>query len=95
MEANETTGAAYTLRDYEVRMAHQQEYLRLNMQVCKAIGAHDNALQAYYRLKNMKRPPVWLLDALRGIIDRVEGLPPDLAAYRNRFCDSHTAQEAG
>ncbi len=64
--------------------AVSKEYLRRNKEVCKAVGAHAGALNAYHRLKMAKRPSKWLLDALRGIIERVETLPPELAAYRDQ-----------
>lgn len=64
-------------------MSVNPEYLRRNLLVCKAIGAHENAKAARTRVLAWKRPPVWLVDALDGIIDRTEGLAPELACYRS------------
>lgn len=59
------------------------EYMRRNLQVCKAVGAHANAKSALKRLQTQKRPPKWLVTYLQGIVERTETLPTDLAAYRD------------
>ena len=68
-------------------MAHE-EYLRRNLLVCKAVGAKASALHARDLLLTRKRPPKWLLKSLQGIIDRVEPLPIELAAWRNASQDA-------
>jgi hypothetical protein len=59
------------------------EYLRRNLLVAKAIGARANAGVALERLQAHKRPPKWLVEYLRGIAERCEPLPADLAKWRD------------
>ncbi len=65
-----------------------EEYLRRNLLVAKAVGAKANASVALERLEMQTRPPKWLCEYLRGIIERVSPLPTDLAKWRD------TAQDA-
>lgn len=58
------------------------EYLRRNMNVCKAVGAHANSKAALKRLQAQKRPAKWLVEYLEGIISRTEPLAHELAKYR-------------
>lgn len=80
-------------------MSVNPEYLRRNLLVCKAIGAHANAQAALQRLKAQKRPPKWLVAYLQGIIDRTEDLGPALACYRavvpERLTQQRGANDAG
>lgn len=64
-------------------MSINPEYLRRNLLVAKAIGARANAGVALDRLQAHKRPPKWLVDYLRGIVERCEPLPADLARWRD------------
>jgi hypothetical protein len=64
------------------------EYLRRNLLVCKAVGAHANAKAALKRLKAQKRPPKWLVGYLEGIISRTEPLSAALAHHRNNAEDN-------
>ena len=64
------------------------EYLRRNLLVCKAVGAHANATAALDRLRGLKRPPKWLVEYLEGIVKRCEPLPHDLAEWRNNAWDA-------
>lgn len=59
------------------------EYLRRNLLVAKAIGARANAGVALDRLQTHRRPPKWLVEYLRGIAERCEPLPADLARWRD------------
>jgi hypothetical protein len=59
------------------------EYLRRNLLVAKAVGANANAKAALARLKATKRPARWLVDYLQSIVERTEGLGPELACYRS------------
>lgn len=59
------------------------EYLRRNLLVAKAEGAKANASAALKRLEMQTRPPKWLCEYLRGIIERASALPPDLAKWRD------------
>lgn len=58
------------------------EYLRRNLLVAKAIGAHANSSAALKRLQATTRPPQWLVKYLEGIIERTEPLVSALACYR-------------
>lgn len=64
------------------------EYLRRDLLVCKAVGAHATATAALERLRAQKRPPKWLLKHLEGIAKRCEPLPADLAEWRNTAWDA-------
>lgn len=68
-------------------MAHE-EYLRRNLLVAKAYGAASIADSAIAKLSAQKRPAKWLLEALKGISDRVNALPEDMAAWRNTADDA-------
>lgn len=59
------------------------EYLRRNLLVAKAIGAHANSSAALKRLLATKRPPQWLVKYLEGVIERTEPLVSALACYRS------------
>jgi hypothetical protein len=58
------------------------EYLRRNLLVCKAVGAHAGASKSLERLRRMKRPPKWLVKSLEGVVERAEPLVSALACYR-------------
>ena len=62
-----------------------QEYLRRNLLVAKAHGAHENAMAALRRVEKQKRPPKWLVLALQRIAIRAKPLPKDLARYRDQM----------
>lgn len=65
-----------------------QEYLRRNLLHAKAIGAKANASTALKRLEMQTRPPQWLVNALRGILERVDPLPAELARWRDLAPDT-------
>lgn len=71
-------------------MTASTEYLRRNLLVAKAIGARANAGVALDRLSAHKRAPKWLLESLRGILERCEPLPHDLARWRDLAEDAPT-----
>lgn len=58
------------------------EYLRRNLLVCSAIGAHASIEKSIERLLKMKRAPQWLLKSLRMAEERAARLPSALACYR-------------
>lgn len=64
------------------------EYLRRDLEICKAVGIQAGAATALKRLANMKRPPAWVIKAFAGISERAEGLPAELAAWRNQADDA-------
>ena len=64
------------------------EYLRRNLLVCKAVGAKSIASKSLKRLEQQTRPPKWLVAALRGILERTDPLPEDLAKWRNTASDA-------
>ena len=63
------------------------EYLRRNLECAKAEGIRANTRTAIERLLKMKRKPVWMLAALEGIRDRADGLPKELARWRDTAPD--------
>lgn len=65
-----------------------QEYLRRNLLHAKACGAKANASTALKRLEMQTRPPQWLVNALRGILERVDPLPAELARWRDLAPDT-------
>lgn len=68
-------------------MAHE-EYLRRNLVVAKAQGAKAGVSMALKRLEQQTRPPQWLVKALRGVLERQDCLPIELAAWRNAAPDA-------
>lgn len=69
-------------------MSAHAEYLRRNLLVCGAVGAQAGTQSAIERLRKMKHPQKWLLEALRGIEERVEPLAADLARWRDSADDA-------
>lgn len=65
-----------------------QEYLRRNLLHAKACGAKANVSTALKRLEMQTRPPQWLVNALRGILERVDPLPAELARWRDLAPDT-------
>lgn len=59
-----------------------KEYLRRNQLHASSIGVVSVARAAIKRVKNLKRPPKWLLKHLEAIHRRAEPLPKELAAHR-------------
>ena len=68
-------------------MSHE-EYLRRNLMVAKAIGAHAAARKALERLAGLKRRPKWLMEAFESVRVRTVALPPDLARWRDAAPDA-------
>ena len=60
------------------------EYLRRNMNVARAIGIRSAALEMRRRLIERKRKPEkWLLYYVDSIIERIDYLPKELAKFRD------------
>lgn len=64
------------------------EYLRRNLVVAKACGARAGVSKSLKRLEQMSRPPKWLIQSLRGVLERCEPLPSELAKWRNTATDA-------
>ena len=60
-----------------------KEYLRRNLLVAKAYGAHAEAEMALRRLEKQPRSPLWLREVLRRVMAKTHDLPTDLAKYRD------------
>jgi len=63
------------------------EYERLNLQVCRVIGAQAAVEQALDRARNVKSTPKWLLSYLESARERLPGLSTDLATMRDQNRD--------
>ena len=62
---------------------HTQEYLRRNLLYCASVGAAAGAETALERLRCHKRPPLWLVAVLEGILDRATRVSKEMAAHRD------------
>lgn len=63
-------------------MAHE-EYLRRNLIHASAVGCRAGIDTVIKRLEATKRPPKWLLEQLRGCLERAEKVHPEVAKWRN------------
>lgn len=68
---------------------YASEYHRLNMQVCRVIGAQAAVDQALQRARSVKGTPKWMLAYLERAAERLPGLSADLAAHRDACHDAH------
>ena len=64
------------------------EYLRRNKAVAKAVGVKSAATTALNRLDRMKSPPRWVVAAFESIASRADGLPTELAKWRDSAPDA-------
>lgn len=70
---------------FELNSQVLEEYLRRNNECAKAYGAHANAGAIIERLREQKRVPTWLWQALHGIQDRTKHLGHEMAMYRDEL----------
>lgn len=68
-------------------MAHE-EYLRRNLVHASAVGSKAAFAAAIDRLSKTKRPQKWLMEMLRGGLERAETVHPEVAAWRNSAPDA-------
>lgn len=68
---------------------YDSEYHRLNIQVCRVIGAKAAVDLALERARSVKSTPKWMLDYLESAAERLPGLSADLAAHRDACADAH------
>ena len=61
----------------------RDEYIRRNLQHARSVGANANLAKVIVRLRSANYAPLWLLDELDGIQKRIDGLPNDLAKWRD------------
>ena len=64
------------------------EYLRRNLIVAKAVGAKAGVSKSLKRLEQMSRPPKWLVASLRGVLERQDPIPEELAKWRDTASDA-------
>jgi hypothetical protein len=64
------------------------EYLRRNLIVAKAIGAKAGVSKSLKRLEQMSRAPQWLVTSLRGVLERQDPIPEELAKWRDAAADA-------
>ena len=68
-------------------MQHE-EYLRRNLIHAKSVGAQAGVRVAIERLSARKDAPKWLLEQLRGVAERLEPVPHEIAEWRNSAPDA-------
>lgn len=68
-------------------MAHE-EYLRRNLIHASAIGSRAAFAAALKRLSSTKRPPKWLIEMMKGGLERAEKVHPEVAKWRNAAPDA-------
>lgn len=69
-------------------MAPHAEYLRRNLVHAGSVGVWAGIITASDRLKQMKRPPKWLVEQLDGLVERAEKASAELAQWRNAAPDT-------
>ncbi len=62
----------------------EQEYSRRNVLHAKAVGALANSKAVLARLAAAKTPR-WLLEAMGGIVARLEDVAPEMAVHRDEM----------
>lgn len=67
---------------------YASEYHRLNMQVCRVIGANAAIDQALERARSVKSTPKWMIEYLESAAERLPGLSIDLAVLRDGCADA-------
>jgi hypothetical protein len=72
-----------------------QEYLRRNLLVAKAASAKVDVSMVLARLESQSRPPQWLVNDLRRILERVDPLPGELARWRDTAPDTPAPEQTG
>lgn len=70
---------------FELNSPVLAEYLRRNLVVAKAYGAKAATAKALGRARQNKSTPKWLLAALMGAQSRLDGVPSELAKYRDEL----------
>lgn len=68
---------------------YDSQYHRLNMQVCRVIGAKASVDQALERARGVKGMPKWMIRYLESAAERLPGLSADLAEFRDQCSDAH------
>lgn len=61
------------------------EYLRRNLLHASSVGALANAEAALERVRRWKSQPKWLVELLKGIIERAGRVEPEMAAHRDEL----------
>ncbi|MFH2001616.1 MAG: hypothetical protein ABIK28_18170 [Planctomycetota bacterium] len=64
-------------------MSDNEEYLRRNLIVCKAVGIQSGLGAAITRLASHSRPPEWLMTILQNEYNKTRDVVSELAAHRN------------
>jgi hypothetical protein len=65
-----------------------KEYLRRNLIHASAVGSASAFSAALDRLSQTKRPQKWLVQMLRGGLERAERVHPEVARWRNGAPDA-------
>lgn len=64
-------------------MRDVDEYLRRNLLHAAALGCEANARYVAGRLRDMSRPPKWLVRYLDSIVERAERVAAEMARHRD------------
>jgi hypothetical protein len=70
---------------FELNSPVAEEYLRRNLVVAKAYGAKAGVAKALERVRQNKSSPKWLRKALMEAQSRLDGVPSEMAAYRDEL----------
>ena len=62
-----------------------EEYLRRNYLHCSAVGASATTRMALKRVRGWKKPPQWLVEALKAIAERCDRVHPEVARHRDEI----------
>lgn len=68
---------------------YDSEFHRLNLQVCRVIGAQAAVDQALERARSVKSTPKWMIAYLESAAERLPGLSADLATLRDGCEDAN------
>ena len=68
-----------------------EEYLRRNLIHASSVGSTAAFAKAIERLSKTKNPPKWLMEMLRGGLERAEKVCPEVAKWRDAAPDAPKA----
>lgn len=69
------------------------EYLRRDMELSRARAVIDECRSSIERMKTQKSPQAWALKSFETLLERAQGLPYELAEWRDAAPDAPPKQE--